>query len=585
MKKHGSFLSITHHLVGTGWLFWLSILFAATPVSAADLYGLIIGVNDYQSFPTLDGAVNDSNDIADALRQAGAKQVILLQDKEADRDSIFSKWKSLTSQAKKDDVLVFAYAGHGSQEKEHVANSEQSGLDENFILANFADRGQTSYQRIVDDEIDALFRETPDLKILFIADSCHSGTMTRAFSAPKKFKTRSIPALNIENDALTALYGSKGRGGENVIASAKKGEIVNDRGVASNVLGIGAVADDQEVVEITDPDSKQPRAALSMAFAKVLRFDVANKARGISSERLQHLITENVRMLTDGQQTPQFSGGGVDFSIPINARPPSAHEGDGKPSANAEVATTTAAKQPTEFTVFVTNVPHALAENQWRPILGQAKATNNNQTANAIWDIGKEKVFSQLGDVIYDGRQQKIQETRAFSRAKTQAAAPVGGVEIAYATKVFDKLIAVERVKKRSEVVSPTIVLKPNDRLHRAGEQVTLETSNQKYPCLTLFNIASDGTINYLYPIQDGTIKDPLEVPMNQPYLLNLNVDPPYGGDHFVVIFSEKPLTGLHKELQDMNGGQKANQIEAVLDRHLQAIKHQIGIHSVFTGP
>ena len=99
----------------------------------------------------------------------------------------------------------------------------------------------------------------------------------------------SIPALNIENDALTALYGSKGRGGENVIASAKKGEIVNDRGVASNVLGIGAVADDQEVVEITDPDSKQPRAALSMAFAKVLRFDVANKARGISSERLQHL--------------------------------------------------------------------------------------------------------------------------------------------------------------------------------------------------------------------------------------------------------------------------------------------------------
>ena len=123
MKKHGSFLSITHHLVGTGWLFWLSILFASTSVSAADLYGLIIGVNDYQSFPTLDGAVNDSNDIADALRQAGAKQVILLQDKEADRDSIFSKWKSLTSQAKKDDVLVFAYAGHGSQEKEHVALS------------------------------------------------------------------------------------------------------------------------------------------------------------------------------------------------------------------------------------------------------------------------------------------------------------------------------------------------------------------------------------------------------------------------------------------------------------------------------
>jgi hypothetical protein len=128
------------------------------------------------------------------------------------------------------------------------------------------------------------------------------------------------------------------------------------------------------------------------------------------------------------------------------------------------------------------------------------------------------------------------------------------------------------------------MVLKPNDRLHRAGEQVTLETSNQQYPYLTLFNIASDGTINNLYPLKEGNINDPLEVPVDKPYGLLLNVEPPYGSDHFVVIFSEKPLTGLHKDLQGMNGGQNANQIEVALDRHLQGIKHQIGIHGVFTG-
>jgi hypothetical protein len=587
MIKFNHFVSMVHRrFAGTGCFVGLFVLCIPISVSATDLYGLVIGIDDYQTFSTLDGAINDSNDIADALNKVGAKQVILLQDKKADRDNIFRKWKSLTSQAKKDDVLVFAYAGHGSQEKEHVSNSESFGLDENFILANFANRGQMSYQRIVDDEIDALFRETPDLKILFIADSCHSGTMTRAFSAPKKFKKRSIPTLNIENDALTELYGAKNRGNESVVSasSAKKGESINDRGAASNVFGIGAVPDDQEVVEITDPDTKKSRAALSIAFAKVLRFDAANKEREISKERLQLLITENVRMLTDGQQTPQFSGGSVNFSIPINSKLSSSSEGDRKPSVNAELATATSSKQPADFTVFVTNVPATVTEDQWRSILGQAKVTTNNQTASAIWNIGEEKIYSQLGDVVYDGRQPKIQETRAFSRAKSPASTPSGSVEIAYATKVFDKLIAVERIKKRSEVVSPTIVLKPNNRLHRAGESVILETSNQKYPYLTLFNMASDGTINNLYPLQDGEINDPLEVALNKPYPLPLNVELPYGGDHFVVIFSEKPLNGLHKELQKMNGGQNANQIEATLDRHLQGIKHQIGIHGVFTG-
>ncbi|MFZ4790393.1 MAG: caspase family protein [Candidatus Competibacteraceae bacterium] len=581
MKKHHSFLSITHDLAGIGWLFGLLVLGMPVLVSAADVYGLVIGINDYKTFSTLDGAVNDAQDIADALNKIGAKQVILLQDKAADRDTIFSKWKSLTSQAKKGDILVFAYAGHGSQEPEHVANSESDGRDENFILADFAERDRSSYQRIVDDEIDALFRETPDLKILFIADSCHSGTMTRAFAAPKKFKKRSIPPLNIQNDALTVLYG-KSRGEKNVSANPGK-EGGTDSEVAANVFGFSGVPDHEQVEEITDPDTKKFRGALSMAFAKVLRFDATNKEQTISKERLQHLVTENVRMITEGRQALQVAGS-IDFSIPINAKPSPANTTDTKPSTDDKVTPTTPVQQSINFTVFVDNVPDAVAENQWRPILGQAKITSDKQTANAIWDIGREKIFSQLGDLVYDGRQPKVQETRAFSRAQSKTPAPAGSVEIVYATKVFDKLIAVERIKKRSETVSPTMVLKPNDRLHRAGEQVTLETSNQQYPYLTLFNIASDGTINNLYPLKEGNINDPLEVPVDKPYGLLLNVEPPYGSDHFVVIFSEKPLTGLHKDLQGMNGGQNANQIEVALDRHLQGIKHQIGIHGVFTG-
>lgn len=581
MKKN-SILSLNTYRLAKKFLLPGAFLFGiSTPVSATDVYGLVIGIDDYQKWPTLDGAVNDSQDIADALNKIGAKQVIVLQNKEADRDTILSKWKSLTSQAKKDDILVFAYAGHGSQETEHTANSEADGRDENFILAGFAERDQPSYQRIVDDEINNLFRETPDLKILFIADSCHSGTMTRAFVAPKKFKKRSIPALNIQNDALTALYG-KSRGEKNVSVSPGK-EGGADTEVAANVFGFSGVPDHEEVEEIIDPDTKKPRGALSMAFAKVLRFVASNKEQGISKERLQLLITENVRMITEGRQALQVAGS-IDFSIPINAKPSPDNTTDKKPSTSDKVTPLAPIQQPINFTVFVDNIPDVVVENQWRPVLGQAKTTHDRQTANAIWDIGRERIFSQLGDLVYDGRQPKVQETRAFSRAQSKTPAPMGSVEIAYATKVFDKLIAVEYIKKRSETVSPTMALKPNDQIHRTGEQVTLEISNQQYPYLTLFNIASDGTINNLYPLKEGSINDPLEVPVDKSYALLLNVEPPYGSDHFVVVFSEKPLTGLHKELQGMNGNQNANQIEAVLDRHLQGTKHQIGIHGVFTG-
>ncbi|HQA25086.1 MAG TPA: caspase family protein [Candidatus Competibacteraceae bacterium] len=564
-------------------LFILVSLIPVISASAADVYSLVIGVDDYKNIIALDGAVNDAKDVANALSAIGAKQVVLLENDKADRDSIFKQWKSLTSQAKEGDLLVFAYAGHGSQEPEHVANSEVDHLDENFLLEKFKDRDKESYQRIVDDEIDALFRETPHLNILFIADSCHSGTVTRSFAAPKKFKARSVPPLNIQNDALSVLYGSKLRGEKKTSASITNTAKGVDGEVAVNVFGFSGVPDDEEVIEITDPDTKQSRGALSMAFAKALRNAAAHNEKEISRGQLEHFVTENVRMLTDGQQKAQAFGG-QNFTIPVHARSASTQiEGVKPPSADSDKTTTATSStaQLVNFTVFVTNIPSSVSEAQWRPLLGQAKTTDDNQTADAIWDIGREKIFSQLGDVVYDGHQ----TTRAFSRANNPPLAPSNGpVEIAYATPVFDKLMVVERIKKLSEAVSPTIALKPNDRLHHAGEQVTLEISGQQYPYFTLFNIASDGTINNLYPLKEGDINDSLEIQLDKPYTLPLNVEPPYGNDHFVVIFSEKALVDLHKELQGMNGRQNANQIEAALNRHLQGVKYQIGIHSVFTG-
>lgn len=589
MIKRPSILSLCRRKTGIGLMAGL-LAFGLTPEAmAADLYGFVVGINDYQHEMKLDGAVNDARDVATSLKEAGAKEVILLVDQEADRDTLIAKWKEIIAKAKPGDVLVFHYAGHGSQEPERVAGSEADGLNENFLLAGFAPKDKESYQRIVDDEMEAMFREAAHLKILFIADSCHSGTMTRSFSkAPKKIKHRSVPALQIENDAIPVLYGAKSRS-EGTTATATGSQGGADGAVASHVLGFSAVADHELDPEIT-VDGQQ-RAALSVALGKALRGAAnTNADREITKKELEHFITENVRMMTEGQQHPQVYGSD-NFSIPVNTRSIRlvAAKGSGtKPAAGQKEQTPAAAtapdNKPVAVKVFISNVPATLGAEQWKPMLGQVQQSDTLQNAQLVWDLGEEKIISQLGDVIYHGRQPKIQETRAFTRAKS-APAPAPGTDLSYAAKVFEKIMAVERIKQRSEAASPVMTLKPGDKLFRAGQQVSLETSGQLYPYLTLFNMASDGTINNLYPLKDGTINDPLDVPVNKPNVLELNVEAPYGADHFVAIFSDKPLAGLHGELGEMNGRKSADRIESALDRHLSGAKYQIGIHGVYSGP
>ncbi|MBF0295156.1 MAG: caspase family protein [Magnetococcales bacterium] len=550
---------------------------------AADLYGFVIGVNDYQHQTKLDGAINDARDIAAALRQAGAKEVVELLDRKADRDTVFAKWKELISHTKKGDVLVFTYAGHGAQEPEHVKGSETDGRDENFLLADFNVEGKSTYQRIVDDEIGVMLREdAAHLKVLFVADSCHSGTMTRSFSsAPKKTKHRFVPPIIFKDDALKQLYTS--RAGD--VISKPLPAPAGMRGDASpdalppTVFGISAVADHELDPEIMTDD--KPRGALSVAVAKAFRGAAdTNKDGNLSKGELEHYVKENVRMLVDGQQHPQFSGGGDDFSLPISGKK------GGETAAKPEEKQKSPAKEtaaPALLKLHVTGIPAGLPEDQWRPHLTPGiQVVDSPQQAQVIWNMTEERIVSQLGDELYNGKQPQIAATRAFKRAGTSA---VPTVDISYANQVFDKLLVVERIKQRSAAKSPTMALKPNDKIHRNGERVTLETSGQHHPFLTLFNIASDGVINYLYPIDDGKIKDPLQIPVNQPHTLDLNVEPPFGADHFVVILSEKPLTGLHADLQGMNGKKLVTQLEASLDRHLKGANHQIGIHGVYTGP
>ena len=105
-----------------------SLLFfaVAAPASAAELYGLVVGIDDYVGEGNdLDGAANDAADVAQSLTRAGAKEVVRLVNAEATKERIFAAWEDLTAKAQPGDTIVFTYAGHGSQEPEPKGRNDR----------------------------------------------------------------------------------------------------------------------------------------------------------------------------------------------------------------------------------------------------------------------------------------------------------------------------------------------------------------------------------------------------------------------------------------------------------------------------
>ncbi len=76
--------------------------------------GLCIGINNYPGTENdLAGCVNDANDWAEALSARGFAVEKLL-DRKATGEGIRKPIKAMITEAKKGDLLVIQYSGHGS---------------------------------------------------------------------------------------------------------------------------------------------------------------------------------------------------------------------------------------------------------------------------------------------------------------------------------------------------------------------------------------------------------------------------------------------------------------------------------------
>jgi len=131
-------------------------------------HALVIGNNDYRHLPPLQTAVGDAQAVAELLRKRYRFKTTLLLN--ADRYAILSTLNKLRAELSEDDNLLIYYAGHGELDRVNDRGHWLPVDAEPDSTANWISNIQ------ITDVLNAMLVR----QVMVVADSCYSGTLTRA---------------------------------------------------------------------------------------------------------------------------------------------------------------------------------------------------------------------------------------------------------------------------------------------------------------------------------------------------------------------------------------------------------------------
>lgn len=254
----------------------------------AKTFALVIGINDYDYVEPLDGAVSDANDIYNALKAnaVAANNIHFLTNKKASKSNIQAAWNSMVSQSSAGDTLLVTYAGHGSQITD-TNGDEADGEDEVFLLSGFREAGVDAFDNLIsDDEWYRWFKTAKGRQVVFVADSCHSGTMHRSVTPLKKRYQK----ISTE-----------------VIAPPEHAVYKEERENQNYVTFFAASTEDMDTYERRI--NGKPRGALSYAFAKAIRGAADDGDGTLKKQELEVYLFNTITELTsegNNKQVPQF---------------------------------------------------------------------------------------------------------------------------------------------------------------------------------------------------------------------------------------------------------------------------------------
>lgn len=472
---------------------------------AADTFGLVIGIDDYDHVPDLQGAVNDANDIADALTDLGADVTLLLNDA-ASRAAVMAAWTNIATRAAPGDRIVVTYAGHGSYEPEHIIGSEADGRDENFLLAGFSFTGPGAGERIRDDEIAALIALSPQAEVVFVADSCHSGTVSRNIRPVLGY--RYVIGGKLADDPLPP--------------PPPRSDASEGRDQAA--LFLAAVDDSEKVPEFLIEG--QPRGALSYSFAQGLRGAADSDQDGaFTKDEIARFVRRSIRDISQGVQAPRISQSGDLGRVILAMQEP-------RSPAPAIILTNPFEKALRGLPpVRVAHNGGAFGDEVLAGLDGINMVEDIRQ-ADVFTDFDDNQIRSTVGDVL-------LPLNRAMPATSLQNAA--------------QKYRVINAIVSASPRATLSVEFAQGDGNYQTGDQITVQIKGRTTDHLTLLAVAPNGDVGLLYPLQGDGLNDPDTVPPADPLNITLEVTPPYGADHIIAIETASAAPDLRATLGALN--------------------------------
>ncbi|MEC9368487.1 MAG: caspase family protein [Pseudomonadota bacterium] len=491
------------------------------------IFGLVVGIDDYIGERNdLEGAVHDAEDIAKALKTAGAVQIRKFLNHEATKANIENAYHELLGVAQDGDTIFFSFAGHGSQEPEPPGrHDEADGKNENFLLAGYATQGKGTRERIIDDEIAEWLQKADkkNVRVVFAADSCHSGTMNRSARA-ETVRFRNGKFGEITDDLLK-------------FPPPEAGKLKEDD--FQNITFVGATSEDQLTPEVTIDGQK--RGALSWALARALEGRADRDGDGVVTQvELLGFVVPAVHAQVESQQTPQVA--------PLRAR---------------------------SFGLF--NVRSAKPE----------KPDNTSEPLRIAIDGG---TAGPLGDVPFvEVVADKSKADLIWYAASGTIEHKVGGVvalgvNAGNVVPVATKWAALKLLKHRAASDAVDVSLPSGNKRYNIGETVDVKIAGAAYPHLTMFNMPPDGRVEFFIP--DPKRKGEAEKDWRGgAFVESFKVaNPPYGAEHLVAIFSKTILSDLHAVLAAMKTAKDTGPLRTVLEAVLASGDVQVGVLDIYTG-
>lgn len=507
--------------------------------AAAATFGLVVGANDYLAENHLDGAVDDAKDIAQALKKYGAQDIITLFDREVTKAAVVQGYDKLLAEAKSGDTLVFSYAGHGSQAPERIKGSEADGLDEFFLLPGFdRSRPETMGEIVLDDEIHAWMERANEkgVKVILVADSCHSGGMMRAVNVKYRF----APAVKVP----------VGLDSED---AAKGANITEDQ--LPNAMFFSASLESQLTPELHIDGAS--RGALSYAFSRALEGKADdNKDGKVSKAELESYVVATVENYAEMLQTPVIrprDAGLSDDTVfqlgqaPAAPSPNTNGSNNPAPSSNQNPNKPNPPNNPVAAAdVAVPDVPFSVVNGPSIKLDGVSPGNGSSYRWNAV----TKQFLSPLGDIV----------GTCIQPGQLQ--------------QVVDKFRVVEMLRHEAVSRTGTISIEPSKPLYVAHDQIALAAPQWPEPSAVVFDLANTGEVQFM-----GESKGNQTGGIN---IGNTSVIEPYGADHLVVMSLKTKTSNLAIFLKG-RPAPTTTQLLGLLPLLLKGQDARIAVQSLYT--